>query len=152
MERTMQSRALAMEVLDREECLRLLAAGSFGRLALNLRNDIPMIRPVNYVFDERTQSIVFRTDFGSKLQGIIISARAAFEIDQIDEVRRAGWSVIVTGSVERVTNPLELDRFAHLGLQPWEPGEKPHWGRIRVWTITGRRVIRGADDNVRSFA
>src|SRR5436305_1211749 len=66
----------ALEVLGREECLRLLAQTSFGRLAINLRSELPMIRPVNYVFDERTQSILFRTDFGSKFQGMILAARA----------------------------------------------------------------------------
>lgn len=137
------SESASIEVLEREECLRLLASGTVGRLAVNLRSEVPMIRPVNYIFDERTQSILFRTDFGSKLQGILVSAKAAFEVDNIDEVRRTGWSVIVTGAVEKVSNYLELERFAHLGLTPWGPGEKPHWARIRVWTITGRRITHG---------
>ena len=129
-----------MEILDREECLRLLADTTFGRLAINLRSDVPMIRPVNYVFDERTQSILFRTDFGSKFQGVIVSANAAFEIDGVDHERRTGWSVIATGAVEKVTNYLELERFARTGLVPWDPGNKPHWARIRVWTVSGRRI------------
>jgi nitroimidazol reductase NimA-like FMN-containing flavoprotein (pyridoxamine 5'-phosphate oxidase superfamily) len=137
------SESASSEVLGREECLRLLASQSLGRLAINLRSEVPMIRPVNYVFDERTQSIVFRTDFGSKLQGILITAKAAFEVDSIDAVRRTGWSVIVTGAVEKVSNHLELERFENLELRPWEPGEKPHWARIRVWTITGRRIVPG---------
>jgi uncharacterized protein len=143
MERKSLTESASIEVLDREECLRLLASGTVGRLAVNLRSEVPMIRPVNYIFDERTQSILFRTDFGSKFQGIIVSAKAAFEVDRIDEVRRTGWSVIVTGAVERVNNYLELERFANLGLRPWGPGEKPHWARIRVWTITGRRITHG---------
>lgn len=132
----------ALEVLDRQECLRLLAETSFGRVAINVRSDVPMIRPVNYVFDERTQSILFRTDFGSKFQGVIVSPRAAFEIDGTDADRREGWSVIVIGSVEKVTNYLELERFAGLELVPWAPGAKPHWARIRVTTVSGRRVSR----------
>jgi nitroimidazol reductase NimA-like FMN-containing flavoprotein (pyridoxamine 5'-phosphate oxidase superfamily) len=137
------SESAAFEVLDREECLRLLASGTVGRLAINLRSEVPMIRPVNYIFDERTQSVLFRTDFGSKFQGIVVTAKAAFEVDRIDEVRRTGWSVIVTGAVEKVSNQLELERFANLDLRPWVVGEKPHWARIRVWTITGRRISHG---------
>ena len=145
------NRSPAMEVLEREECLRLLAETSFGRLAMNLRSDVPMIRPVNYLFDERTQSILFRTDFGSKFQGVLVSAKAAFEIDGVDYATRTGWSVIVTGSVKKVTNFLELERFAHLGLEPWAPGEKPHWARIRVWTATGRRITSPDGDDAVYF-
>jgi nitroimidazol reductase NimA-like FMN-containing flavoprotein (pyridoxamine 5'-phosphate oxidase superfamily) len=145
------SESRTIEVLDREECLRLLASGTVGRLAVNLRSDVPMIRPVNYIFDERTQSILFRSDFGSKLQGIIMSSKAAFEVDRIDEVRRTAWSVIVTGAVEKVSNHLELERFAALGLTPWGPGEKPHWARIRVWTVTGRRITSSEGESYLYF-
>ncbi len=141
-------RSASIEVLDREECLHLLAESSFGRVAINLRSEVPLIRPVNYLFDERTQSILFRTGYGAKFQGILLASRAAFEIDRVDETRRTGWSVIVTGSIEKVTNHLELERFSHLGLEPWEPGEKPHWARIRVWTVTGRRVTAPRSDDV----
>lgn len=131
------------QVLSREECLGLLADASFGRLALNLRSEAPMVRPINYRFDERTQSIVFRTDFGSKLQAVILASKATFEIDGIDEERRSGWSVIVTGRVEKVDNSLELERFGKLGVDPWAPGKKPYWARIRVWTVSGRRIEQG---------
>lgn len=141
----MQTQA-RFETLDREECLRLLAANHFGRLALNLRAEVPLIRPVNYVFDERTHSILFRTDFGSKFRGVIVAAKAAFEVDDIDPDRHYGWSVIVTGSVERITNYHELERFGRAGLETWAPGVKPHWARIRVTTVSGRRVS-GADDD-----
>lgn len=134
-----------MEILPREECVRLLAENTFGRLALNLRSEAPMIRPVNYRFDERTQSIVFRTDFGSKLEAVILASRAAFEIDGLDDGRHIGWSVIVTGRVEKVANSLEVERFSKLGVDTWAPGEKPFWARIRVWTLSGRRVHRDQD-------
>lgn len=140
-----------LEILDREECLRLLSSNRFGRLALNLRSESPLIRPVNYLFDERTQSILFRTDFGSKFQGVLVAAKAAFEIDGVDHARRTGWSVIVTGSVEKVSNHLELERFDHLGLISWAPGSKPHWARIRVWTATGRRITAAEGNDVIYF-
>lgn len=140
----------SIEILTRDECLRLLAENTFGRLALNLRSEAPMIRPINYRFDERTQSIVFRTDFGSKLQAVILASHASFEIDGVDHERRTGWSVIVTGRVEKVANSLELERFAHLGVDPWAPGRKPYWARIRVWNVTGRRI--GPDELARERA
>jgi Pyridoxamine 5'-phosphate oxidase len=61
----------------------------------------PTIRPTNYLFDEPSQLIVFRTAYGSKLQGLLTSAKAAFEIDGIDPEQHTGWSV----SGRRIVNP-----------------------------------------------
>lgn len=128
-----------MLVIPREECLRLLASHSFGRLAVAM--DTPVIRPVNYVFDERSQSVAFRTADGSKLRAMLINGNAAFEIDGIDPGSRTGWSVIIVGMTEEVTRESELRRLERLGLETWTPGHKAHWVRIRAWTATGRRVV-----------
>jgi len=127
-----------MLVIPREECLQLLASHSFGRLAVAM--DTPVIRPVNYVFDERSQSVAFRTADGSKFRAMLINGNAAFEIDGIDPGSRTGWSVIIVGMTEEVTRPSELRRLEGLGLETWTPGNKAHWVRIRAWTATGRRV------------
>ncbi|HTU86370.1 MAG TPA: pyridoxamine 5'-phosphate oxidase family protein [Solirubrobacteraceae bacterium] len=128
--------------VSRAECLRLLAAGRFGRLAVALSDGAPVIRPVNYRFDERSQSVVFRTTDGSKLQGVLHAGEAAFEIDGVDEAFRMGWSVIITGVAEEVTERTEIRRLDALGVIPWAPGTKRHWVRIRARTVTGRRIIR----------
>jgi nitroimidazol reductase NimA-like FMN-containing flavoprotein (pyridoxamine 5'-phosphate oxidase superfamily) len=128
-----------MLILPREECLRLLASNGFGRLAVAM--DSPVIRPVNYVFDERSQSVVFRTADGSKFHALLINGNAAFEIDGIDPGSRTGWSVIIVGMTEEVTNSTELRRLDRLGLETWTPGPKAHWVRIRAWTVTGRRIV-----------
>jgi uncharacterized protein len=128
-----------MLVLQRDECLRLLASNTFGRLAV--AGDNPVIRPVNYIFDERSQSVLFRTADGSKFHALLMSANAAFEIDGIDAGSRTGWSVIILGMADEITNPTELCRLGKLGLEPWAPGHKRHWLRIRAWTVTGRRIV-----------
>ena len=47
--------------LGRDECLRLLGAAAVGRVVvLTGVGHTPVIRPVNYVFDEASQSVVFR--------------------------------------------------------------------------------------------
>lgn len=132
-----------MLVVSREECLRLLRSNSFGRLAVAM--DTPVIRPVNYIFDEPSQSVVFRSAEGSKFHALLLSGNAAFEIDGIDPGSRTGWSVIIVGVTEEVTNPSEVGRLDGLGLKPWAPGPKPHWMRIRAWTISGRRIVLVAD-------
>lgn len=127
--------------LDRAECLELLARHSFGRLAVSAGTATPSIRPVNYAFDEPSQSIVFMTAEGSKLQALGDSSRAAFEIDDADPATGTGWSVIVVGVTEVISNPMERRRLEKLGLQSWAPGSKPHWVRIRAWTVSGRRIV-----------
>ncbi|MGO9497905.1 MAG: pyridoxamine 5'-phosphate oxidase family protein [Solirubrobacteraceae bacterium] len=126
-------------VLPREECVRLLAAHNFGRLAVAM--DSPVIRPVNYVFDEPSQSVAFQTADGSKFHAMLVNGNAAFEIDGIDPGSRTGWSVIIVGMTEEVTSPGELRRLDRLGLETWTPGRKAHWMRIRAWTVTGRRIV-----------
>jgi nitroimidazol reductase NimA-like FMN-containing flavoprotein (pyridoxamine 5'-phosphate oxidase superfamily) len=136
------------EMLDlaRSECLRLLAQHRFGRLAVNIGHTAPVIRPVNYVFDEPSQSVVFRTALGTKLHALLHSAQAAFEIDGIDPEERTGWSVVIVGVAERITNPAELRRLERHELETWAPGDKAHWMRIRAFTISGRQIVRMGED------
>jgi|SRR5665213_2500724 nitroimidazol reductase NimA-like FMN-containing flavoprotein (pyridoxamine 5'-phosphate oxidase superfamily) len=126
--------------LSREACLQLLAGNSFGRLVVTMK-DQPVIRPVNYVFDKSLQSVVFRTAQGSKFDALLRAARAAFEIDGIDERSRTGWSVIIHGVTEEIINLSEVRRLDGLGLETWAPGLKPRWVRIRARTVSGRRIV-----------
>ena len=127
--------------IDRDWCLEMLvaASGGVGRIAVSVSP--PMVRPVNYAFDERTQSVVFRSALGSKLREGLSSGTAAFEIDGTDPVERAGWSVIVVGEAEEVTDPAEIDRLEGFELEPWAPGLRTHWVRIRATSASGRRIV-----------
>jgi nitroimidazol reductase NimA-like FMN-containing flavoprotein (pyridoxamine 5'-phosphate oxidase superfamily) len=131
---------LEMVELTRSECLGLLAATHFGRLAVAVQDGPPAIRPVNYVFDDRSQSVVFRTASGSKFSRLMIASSASFEIDGIDQGTRTGWSVIIQGVTEEITDKSEIVRLAGTGLDPWAPGYKGHWVRIRAFTVTGRSL------------
>jgi nitroimidazol reductase NimA-like FMN-containing flavoprotein (pyridoxamine 5'-phosphate oxidase superfamily) len=131
--------------LDRAECLRLLAATSVGRVAVNVPDWPPVVRPVNYIFDESSQAVLFRSARGSKLQALLHSARAAFEIDGTEPDGDTAWSVIMVGVTEEVTSPVEIARLERLGLQTWAPGPKPHWIRIRAATVSGRRIAVPCD-------
>lgn len=96
--------------LDRALCLRLLADAGVGRIAVNVPDwPQPVIRPVSYVFDESSQSVLIRSALGSKLYAVIRSAKAAFEIDGTDPVGRVGWSVIIHGSPRRSRIRLRCD-------------------------------------------
>jgi len=127
--------------IDRDRCLQMLgaASGGVGRIAVSVSP--PMIRPVNFAFDEPTQSVVFRSALGSRLREGLSSGTAAFEIDGADPVERAGWSVIIVGEAEEVTDPAEIDRLEGFELEPWAPGLRTHWVRIRATSASGRRIV-----------
>lgn len=131
--------------LTRPECLNLLGRSHFGRLAVSRGEGAPIIRPLNYVFDARSQSVVFRTTPGTKLHGLLRAKQAAFEIDGIDVGGRTGWSVVIIGTAEEVTSPSEIRRLDKLGLEVWAPGPRNHWVRIRARTVSGRRIAAVVD-------
>jgi len=125
-------------MLDRQECLRLLATQEIGRLAFVIGGH-PDVLPVNYALDG--DNVVIRTDAGSKLEGLSRSP-VAFEVDEIDRARHVGWSVVVHGVAQEVTpydRHDDLERLTSLPLHPWA-GEKVHTVRIVPKTITGRRI------------
>jgi nitroimidazol reductase NimA-like FMN-containing flavoprotein (pyridoxamine 5'-phosphate oxidase superfamily) len=126
--------------LERDDCLRLLAATKIGRVAVNVPDWPPVIRPVTYVFDASSASVVFRSAEGAKFTALLMAGRAAFEVDGIDPATETGWSVIIIGVAEQVTNTAEIHRLESLGLRPWAAGDKPHWIRLRANVVSGRRI------------
>src|SRR4051812_18787454 len=94
--------------LDRAECLRLLGRASIGRIGIHW-NALPTVLPVTFALDG--DSVVFRTGDGSKLAAAVAGAVVAFEADDIDPIYHEGWSVVVTGVAQRVTDPVDLARL-----------------------------------------
>ena len=135
--RTFDART-GIERIDRDECLRLLAADEIGRLAIVVGGS-PTVFPVNYALDGDT--IVFRTDEGTKLRAGP-RAPACFEIDSFDREHRTGWDVVATGRLEEVTRYMAsaLAEAQQLPIGPWAGGAKSHWMRLVPDRITGRRV------------
>jgi len=129
-----------MQNLTVRQCVELLGQHNLGRLAFLAKVGVmPLIIPVNYVVDEDT--LIFRSDPGSKLSAAILGAPVAFEVDGgYDEKNQTGWSVVVHGHAEEVTDPTELARLEQLPLAPWAPGAKAHYVRVRPGQINGRRI------------
>jgi nitroimidazol reductase NimA-like FMN-containing flavoprotein (pyridoxamine 5'-phosphate oxidase superfamily) len=125
--------------LGRDECLALLRQGSVGRLALVLEGR-PHIIPLNYVVDD-DGIIVFRTaDLTAATDAALTNV--AFEIDEIDLVRRQGWSVAVHGFAREITDAVDRDsqRLLRMPVQPWAPGQRDRWFEITPKEITGRTL------------
>jgi nitroimidazol reductase NimA-like FMN-containing flavoprotein (pyridoxamine 5'-phosphate oxidase superfamily) len=131
-----------LEVLDREDCLRLLATRSLGRIGLT-SSALPTILPVNYWFDG--QRILVRTSPGTKLHAAAAGAVVAFEVDEVDAVYHAGWSVVVTGPAAEITDPDELDEIRHLPLPHWSAADG-HVIAIDPAIVSGRRLEPGHGD------
>jgi uncharacterized protein len=126
------------EELSVGECLQLLGAHNFGRLAVIVDGQ-PIVFPINYALEG--DAVVFRTAPGTKLSGAALG-RVAFEIDEVDEATQTGWSVIVQGVGNEITSTIDerSERLRALEVQPWVPGERAHWVGILAQSVTGRRL------------
>jgi hypothetical protein len=132
----------AMEVLPEDKCLELLGCHSVGRIAV-VRGNQPLIFPVNYILEGRI--VVFRTDPGTKLTWAT-HGRVAFEIDSTDLFYREGWSVLVQGIGEVITDaPDTWSEFIWArALVPWAGGAKDYWVAIASPVFSGRRITHRA--------
>ena len=66
----------------------------------------------------------------------------AFEVDGVEQWNRSGWSVLVQGFGQDVTDAVGL-RYEDLrrrGLETW-PGERSRWLAIDIHRISGRRIV-----------
>lgn len=132
----MQSQTRARE-LSRSECLALLATAPFGRIVFT-DGALPAITTVNFVLDP--SGIVLRTRAGSRLCQSVAGAVVAFQADDVDVARRAGWTVTAVGQATVVADPLEVDRLARLPLQPWVVGDLDTYVVVAPGIVTGRRI------------
>jgi len=123
--------------LSRSECEKLLAEHSAGRVGLCAPTG-PQILPVTYAYYGKT--VVFRTSPYGVLSSLERHTRVAFEIDDIDEERQSGWSVLVMGSAERVTQQYTLTTLWREGPVPWASGTRNLIIAITPDSITGRSV------------
>jgi nitroimidazol reductase NimA-like FMN-containing flavoprotein (pyridoxamine 5'-phosphate oxidase superfamily) len=125
--------------LDDEVCWRLLGGSVIGRVGFIL-DGAPMVLPVNFVLDGR--SIVLRTAQTSLLEAFGAGPPVAFEVDGSDAFAETGWSVVVQGAGEEVTDDAERSQLARLPLHPWAPGERDRWLRIHPTMVSGRAISR----------
>lgn len=128
-----------LEVLEREECLSLLTTVPVGRIGLSV-NALPVVLPVNYAVDRRRERLVLRTAEGAKLRAALTGSVVAFEADHIDPFSHTGWSVLVRGSSQVLTDAAEIEEARGLPLRPWANDATDYWVSISTDLITGRRV------------
>jgi nitroimidazol reductase NimA-like FMN-containing flavoprotein (pyridoxamine 5'-phosphate oxidase superfamily) len=130
-----------LEVLDREECLRLLDRATLGRVAVTTAA-LPTVLPVNFRLAD-DHRIVFRTGEGTKLAAATRNAVVAFEVDDIDPVDHTGWSVVVTGVARPVVDHDDQAALNDLGIARWAPGPDGHLVEVSLDLVSGRRIPPG---------
>jgi uncharacterized protein len=127
-----------LKELTYSECRALLVAGQAGRVAVSTP-DGPHIIPLNYsVVDE---SIVFRTTPFSVLATYGRNAKLAFEVDHVRDEAQLGWSVVVRGRADVVTDPAELVHIRQICPPvPWADGARNLHFRLALQEVTGRAL------------
>lgn len=135
---------MTLLALSRAACLQRLADNHLGRVAINV-DGIPRVFPVNYAL--LGDSIIFRSDEGTKVVAASRRALVSFEIDDDNPLYHTGWSVVATGTLELVTDEDELQALRRAAVRPWT-----HLGRqflrIRISDVTGRRIdVQAGDRN-----
>lgn len=128
-----------LETLDSAVCTTLLSSRRVGRLGV-IAEHYPLILPVNYALDRGV--IIIRSRPGMKLTNAD-HANVTFQVDDFDTTTRTGWSVLVRGQAEELTDRHSeeiRERTESSPLQPWVPGAELHWVRIIPHGMTGRRI------------
>ena len=126
-----------LEIIEEEECWDLLASHGVGRVVVSIAN-MPDIFPVNYKLEDR--AVYIHTVPGTKLAGAVLGRSVAFEIDDLDESTRQGWSVVAHGVAKEVEKLEDILHVETLGITPWTDSPKFRYMRIEVDDIAGRRI------------
>lgn len=123
------------------KCEELLRASIVGRVAFGTAEG-PQIVPVN--FTTVGDAILFRTTPYSSLGTHAPGSPLAFEVDHIDYDDRRGWSVVATGTGERVDDTAALEPDTPFwNPKPWAAGARMLYIRLRWTQLTGRRIGGG---------
>lgn len=124
--------------------MSLLASQSIVRVVFQL-DGLPMAYPVNIAV--RDGDVFFVSAPGGKLEKALTGSVMAIEADSWDPESRTGWSVLVTGHAEAVTD-YALEQSIRSELDAWVPGQRDFVVRIRGTYVSGRRIPHRDDAQV----
>jgi nitroimidazol reductase NimA-like FMN-containing flavoprotein (pyridoxamine 5'-phosphate oxidase superfamily) len=129
---------MRMEALSPPECLRLLTDKPVGRVGF-WAPDGPQVLPVNHAVVDG--NVVFRVAAHTAMARALHDSTVAFEVDDIDDLTRTGWSVLVVGKAEYVEDPSAMTEMWGRRLpDPWAPGTRTLVVRVVTQRVSGRRI------------
>ncbi|CAM3042000.1 Pyridoxamine 5'-phosphate oxidase [Arthrobacter ulcerisalmonis] len=120
-------------VLSDDESWKVLERCQYGRLALSVLDE-PDIYPTNFIV--HNQTLLVRTNPGTKLAELTVNARVAFEVDEV--VDGEAWSVVLKGTARVIESQKEIDEANKLPLKPWIPTRKYTYVEITPARVHGR--------------
>jgi hypothetical protein len=130
------------EALDDAECRRLMRTADFGRLSFT-QGALPVIQPVRFGIGHG--QLVIPTRAGSKLARAVRGAVVAFEVDCLDPLTGAGWTVTAVGPAHVLTDTDDVAAAALLGLRTWIPVDQYSYVAVQIGLLRGYRVSRAPD-------
>jgi hypothetical protein len=130
------------EALDDVECRRLMCTADYGRLAFT-QAALPVVQPVR--FGVENGQVVIPTRAGSKLARAVRGAVVAFEVDALDPLTDAGWTVTAVGPAHVLTHSDDVAAAALLGLRTWIPTNRYRYLAVQIGILRGYRVSPATD-------
>ncbi len=134
-----------LDVLAESECWALIGERGVGRIVLYAEGgQAPVVLPLNYA--TVGHELFVETRIGHVVQSTIERSGgrsiASFEVDRIDEVQHAGWSVLLRGEAT-MADASDTAGTAVAAPHPWIGTEGTVAVRIKPHEITGRRINPG---------
>src|SRR5690349_19620856 len=93
--------------MSQEECWSLVAHAAVGRLGVVV-DGRPQVFPVCHSYSDGF--ITFPTNEGTKMHAALQWPWVCFEVDMVDPAGNTGWSVMVDGRAEEVTDRAAIER------------------------------------------
>jgi len=119
-----------LQVLDRGQCLSLLATPGIGRVVFTTRG-LPAVQPVRFAL--ATGAVTFAVPADSPLFVAVDDGVVAFETDAFDAAAETGWWVTVLGRA----------RQAGEDAVAWPvPTADDRSVEIPLDVVSGRRLVR----------
>jgi uncharacterized protein len=128
-----------LEHVDAAACARLLAATTFGRLAV-VDEGKPVIIVLNHAVEG--PDVLFRTGEAALIARLTAGGHAVaavYEVDSAFPVGESGWSVIAAGHLGRESDPA-ICASAQSRISAWAHGDREVVLRLRVEKLTGLHV------------
>ena len=125
---------LGLDVLDRDECLALLATTGLGRLVYTSQA-MPAVQPVRFVL--HGDAVLCRLPARGALFAGVFDSVVAFTADQFGPCLTSGWFVTVIGRASYVRDE---DLPADVSPPWWVPTSQERTIRVPIESISGRRI------------
>jgi nitroimidazol reductase NimA-like FMN-containing flavoprotein (pyridoxamine 5'-phosphate oxidase superfamily) len=121
------------------ECLRLLRAGTIGRVVFTSAA-MPAAEPVGYILDR--DEVVFCVPQDGPLSMATRNAVVGFQADDVDPTTHIGWSVLGIGRTYEVTDPHRRAALAALAAdaRPWRSDATSRTIALPLQQLSGHQI------------